>query len=161
MGEEEGFNFLPPEGGDDALIPTSEPKLTQLDEASRRIILDTIYKYEWKRDPETGTLIKDRVKTIYPALEKALSYALSHLNMVIDIPFYYGEYLIEYWEGMFYNPLELTYEDDGEALYVLDVLDSVFRRNIMAAIDGSHQDYNVKMAGAHRVTEHRVTQNDR
>jgi len=80
MSEEE--DFLLPEGVEDA-VPTTEPKLTQLDPASRAILLNTIYEYGYIGDEETGS-IKKIIKSIrYPELEKALSYAGSHLNSVM------------------------------------------------------------------------------
>lgn len=152
MSEEEQ-DFLLPEGAEDALV-TTEPKLTMLDPASRAIILNTIYDYGWIKDEETGSVTKVIGKIKYPELEKALSYAGSHLNSVMYYTWSHGLAEILFWEGLFYDPLSLHYDDDPEALRVLDALNLMLRRSIKGgSIGGSHQNYNVKMAGAHRTIE--------
>jgi len=151
LSDEEGF--LLPEGVEDAM-PTTEPKLTQLDPASRAILLNTIYEYGYIDDKETGSINKIIRSTRYPELEKALSYAGSHLNSVMNYTWSHGMAEILYWEGLFYDPLGLYYDDNPEALRVLDALNLILRRSIKGgSIGGSHQNYNVKMAGAHRTYE--------
>ena len=151
MSDEEGF--LLPEGVEDAM-PTTEPKLTQLDPASRAILLSTIYDYGYLQDEETGAVTKVIKGVKYPELEKALSYAGSHLNSVMYYTWSHGLAEILYWEGLFYDPLSLYYDDNPEALRVLDALNLMLRRSIKGgSIGGSHQNYNVKMAGAHRTYE--------
>jgi len=153
MSDEE--EFLLPEGAEDALT-TTEPKLTQLDPASRAILLNTIYEYGYVGDAETGAIKKIIQKVKYPELEKALSYAGSHLNSVMYYTWSHGLAEILYWEGLFYDPLSLYYDDNPEALRVLDALNLMLRRSIKGgSIGGSHQNYNVKMAGAHRTIEMR------
>lgn len=150
---EEPENFMLPEGADD-VTPTNEPKLTQLDDASRSIILNGIYKYKYLQNNETGALIKTIDHVIYPELEKALSYAGSHLNSVMNYWRPQGIAEIMFWEGLFYDPLCLYYSDDPSALRILDSLNMILRRSIIGgSIGGSHQVYNVKMAGAHRTFE--------
>lgn len=154
MSDEES-DLLFPEGVEDAL-PTSEPKLTQLDPASRAILLNTIYDYGYAKDEETGAIKKVIDKVRYPELEKALSYAGSHLNSVMYYTWSHGLAEILFWEGLFYDPLSLFYDDNPEALRVLDALNLMLRRAIKGgSIGGSHQSYNVKMAGAHRTYEMR------
>lgn len=151
MSEDE--DFLLPEGAEDA-ISTTEPKLTMLDPASRAIILNTIYDYGYIKDEETGTVSKVISQIKYPELEKALSYAGSHLNSVMYYTWSHGLAEILFWEGLFYDPLSLQFDDDPEALRVLDALNLMLRRSIKGgSIGGSHQAYNVKMAGGHRVYE--------
>jgi len=152
--ENEEHGYLPPEDVEDTFKgPIHEPVLTQLDEASRRILLDSIYEYGWIKG-EDGKLIRTRTKTVYPDLEKALCYAASHLNSVMNYTRTQALSEIMYWNGLFYRPLFLAYEDDMEALLVLNILDSVLRRSIMGgSMGGTHQNYNVKMAGAHRILE--------
>jgi hypothetical protein len=116
-----------------------------------------IYEYELGRDPETNTLVK-RIKSVnYPDLIPAFSHATSHLNMMIDVPFWMAEVLTEDWEGLFLHPLKARYqaEKDEEALRILDFLDSWIKRNIYAEVDGSQQDYNVRLHRGH-VVEQRV-----
>ncbi len=145
--------FMLPEGVEDA-IPTTEPKLTQLDPASRAIILNTIYNYGYIKDPETGAVSKVIESVEYPELEKALSYAGSHLNSVMYYTWSHGMAELLFWEGLFYDPLSLYHDDDPEALRVLDALNLMLRRSIKGgSIGGSHQDYNIKMAGGHRIYE--------
>ena len=153
MTDEEDTDYLLPEGVEDA-VATTEPKLTMLDPASRAILLNTIYEYGYIDDKETGAITKVIKKTKYPELEKALSYAGSHLNSVMYYTWSHGMAEILYWEGLFYDPLSLYYDDDAEALRVLDALNLILRRSIKGgSIGGSHQDYNIKMAGGHRIYE--------
>lgn len=142
-----------PEGADDA-TPTNEPRLTQLDDASRKIILNSIYEYGYLKDEDSGSLIKIIKSVRYPELEKAMSYAASHLNSVMNYRWAQGEAEILFWEGLFYDPLCLYYDDDPTALRILDALNLMLRRSIKGgSIGGTHQAYNVKMAGAHRTFE--------
>jgi len=153
MSDEEAF--LLPEGAEDSM-PTTEPKLTQLDPASRAILLNTIYEYGYIKDEETGAVTKVINGVKYPELEKALSYAGSHLNSVMYYTWSHGLAEILYWEGLFYDPLSLHYDDIPEALRVLDSLNLMLRRSIKGgSIGGSHQNYNAKMAGAHKTIEMR------
>ena len=149
-------------GDVDGLTPTTEPKLTQLDESSRKIILDSINEVVYMRDPDTGGLIRDpntdqpiRIKrVIYPELEKAFAYAASHLNSVMNYTWAHGQAALMFFEGLFYDPLGLYYEDDANALRILDAIYSIFWRGVVGgSIGGTHQGYNVKMAGAHRTFE--------
>lgn len=147
------YEEIMPEGPEDALV-TAEPKLTQLDPSSREIILRGIYEYGWLKDEETGSVKKVIKDTKYPDLEKALSYAGSHLNSVMNYTWSHGLAEILFWEGLFYDPLSLKYDDDPDALRVLDALNMMLRRSIKGgSIGGSHQEYNVKMGGGHRIQE--------
>jgi len=152
--EEENQGYLPPEDAEDAFrTPTTEPVLTQLDEASRRILLESIYEYGWIKDEE-GTAVRVRLSTKYPDLEKALSFAASHLNSVMNYTRNQALSELIFWDGLFYRPLFMAYEDDMAALLVLNILDSVLRRSILGgSLGGTHQNYNVKMAGAHRILD--------
>ena len=149
-------------GDVDGLTPTTEPKLTQLDESSRKIILDSIYEVVYMKDPETGVLVRDseteiplRVKrVIYPEIEKAFAYAASHLNSVMNYTWAHGQAAILFYEGLFHDPLRLYYEDDPNALRLLDAIYSIFWRGVIGgSIGGTHQNYNVRMSGAHRTFE--------
>ena len=144
--EEEYFTVGEPDS-----TPTNEPRLTQLDDSSRDIILNTVYKYGYT---DTTPAYKVITKTIYPELEKALSYAGSHLNSVMYYRWPQAQSEILFWEGLFYDPLSLFYEDDPKALRVLDALNLMLRRSIKGGSElGKHQEYNVKMAGAYRIQE--------
>ena len=152
-----------PEGADDDLA-TTEPKLTQLDNASREILLNAIYEYGYIQVGETKSSSASLIKTIknvrYPELEKAMCYAASHLNSVMNYRWHQGEAEILFWEGLFYDPLNLHYADDPSAIRILDALNLMLRRSIKGGSEGgSHQAYNVKMAGAHRTFE--MVKNDR
>lgn len=149
--EQEGFTL--PEGAED-VQPTTEPRLTQLDEASRSIILNIIYKYKLVRDEATGKLEKLIVGINYPDLEKALAYAGSHLNSVMKYSHSQALGILGFWEGLFYDPLWQLYDNNLEAKEVLNILNLNLQRHIMGgSYGGTHQDYNVKMAGAHRTFE--------
>lgn len=154
LGEE---NYLLPEGAEDS-IETPEPKLTMLDPASRAIVLNTIYEYGFLEDKK-GAVTKVIKEVKYPPLEKALSYAGSHLNSVMNYTWSHGLGELLFWEGLFYDPLCLKYDDDDAALNVLDALNLALRRAIKGgSIGGSHQDYNVKMARGHII--HEMRQNE-
>jgi len=152
--EQETQGYLPPEGAEDTFnTPTTEPILTQIDEASRRILLESVYEYGWVKDEEGGAM-RVRVSTKYPDLEKALCYAASHLNSVMNYTRNQALAELIFWNGLFYKPLFMTYDGNMEALLVLNILDSVLRRSIIGgSLGGTHQNYNVKMAGAHRILE--------
>lgn len=142
-----------PEGAAD-VTPTTEPKLTQLDDASRAILLNAIYVYKLSRDEATGSLYKEIEDTKYPELVEALAYAASHLNSVMNYTWTQGKAEIMFFEGLFVDPLTLYYEDNMEALRILDALYMILRRSIIGgSIGGTHQRYNAKMAGADRIFE--------
>ena len=137
--------------GEPDSTPTNEPRLTQLDDASRDIILNTIYKYGYTKTEPSYRVITE---VVYPELEKALAYAGSHLNSVMWYRWPQAQAEVLFWEGLFYDPLSLYYEDDNKALRVLDALNLMLRRSIKGGSElGKHQDYNVKMAGAYRIQE--------
>jgi hypothetical protein len=149
--ESEAPGFLPPM---DSSTPTTEPKLTQLDPESREIILNTIYTYGLVRDEESGKVSRVITGKAYPELERALAFAASHLNSVMFFRWEQAQAQLLYWMGLFFNPLSLRFKKDPAALQVLDVLDLMLRRSILGGSEGgSHQRYNVQMAGAHRTFE--------
>lgn len=153
MSEEErdfdGFN-VPEIDGSPTRI--GEPRLTQLDEATRSMVLNAIYVYGYIQT-ESGPK-KEIKKVRYPDLEAALMHGGSHLNMVMNYTWSHGEGELLFWEGLFYDPLSLRYEDDPRALHVLDAINMNLRRSIKGgSIGGSHQDYNVKMVRGHQTHE--------
>lgn len=154
------IDFLPEDVDDQAL--TIEFKLTQLDKTNVERVKDLIYEYVWVRDKETDTLVKTVDKVNYPELVPAFSFATSHLNMMINIPIWMGEVIMEDWEGNFKDPLELYYKarNDSTALGIIDFLDRWMHRNTQATIDGAQQDYNIKMQGNYRTIEQRVRRDE-
>jgi hypothetical protein len=126
-------------------IQTNELRLTQLDDKSDQIIRNILYIYQMRETQNGSILTITGVK--YPPLEKAYSYAGSHLNNVMYYRWTQAQAEIMFFEGLFYDPLSLYYNDDPEALQCLDAIYLMFRRAIKGgAIDGSHQDYNIKMS---------------
>jgi len=129
--------------------PTNELRLTQLDDRSDQIIRNILYIYQLKDTVNGQVLTITDVK--YPPLEKAYSYAGSHLNNIMNYRWTQAQGEILFFEGLFYDPLSLYYNDNPEALQCLDAIYLMFRRAIMGgAVDGSHQDYNVKMSHGHK-----------
>lgn len=136
---------------DNAPNPTSEPRLTQLDEATRQMVLNFIYEYGFIDTPQGP---KKEIKSVkYPPLNAVLMHGGSHLNMVLNYTWTQAEGEILFFEGLFYDPLSLYYEDDTGALRVLDAIYLNYRRSIKESIRGSHQDYNVKMVRGHQTQE--------
>ena len=138
------------------MAPTSEPKLTQLDPESREILLNLMYEHGFVRDEAMGGVTRVATGCNYPEIEGALAYAASHLNSVMNYTWEHGQAMVMFFEGLFYDPLSLFYEDDSKALRVLDTLHQMLMRGILGgSVGGSHQAYNVKMAGGFRTVETR------
>ena len=155
-------------------MKTGENVLTQLDPYCQHLLEQTLWDYQ-KQNHE-GSIIRVRgrwghlpeidakgiVKLIphfyenqckYPDILHAYAFAASHLNMNLNIPQHIAYWMMEEWEGKHYDPLEMKYEDNHVVMTLLDSIDSIIKRNLVESIDGSGQNYNIKMAGGHRTVE--------
>lgn len=174
--EEMEYGFEVPENIQDYNIKTGENILTQIDPISQQIIDQNFWDYDYRVDPETGKTIRVRGciekrykynkdgsieekdvflmnKSRYQDVLNASAWANSHLNRLMNIPRHIAYYLQEQWEGLFYDPLMLIYEENPQVRTVIEALNMIVTSNLMEAIEGSGASYNVKMIGGHRTQE--------
>ena len=111
------------------------------------------YKYNPDGSVEQLPSVFIEGKCKYPDLLNAYAWAASHLNMNLNLQTHQAYYLIEDWEGLFKEPLELKYDDFPQIITLLDAIGSIFERNMIESIHGSGQKYNMVMAGGHRIQE--------
>ena len=127
-----------------------EPILAQLDEWSRTQIISLIYNTTEIVDPNTGEKMRVITKIKYPELHELSGYALSHLNLMVNLTWEDSRaMLIDFWSGD-YKRLKEMYYDNDEALYILRAIYNVFTRNVKAAVDGTQQDYASMYSGGKR-----------
>ena len=156
-------------------MKTGENLLTQIDPYCQYLLESNLWDFETKNSEGSIIRVKGRMGQIihynpdgtvekivphfyenqckYPKILNAYAWAASHLNKNLNIPQHIAYWLMEEWEGKFLDPLELEYGDNGELITLLDAIDSILKRNLVESIDGSGQNYNIKMAGGHRTIE--------
>ena len=144
--------FMIPNSPDD-LSPTSEMRLTRIDDRSNQVLFKQIFETGWIEDPVSHRSKKVITGYKYKGLAEAYSHACNHLNGEVYYMRQHAEAEIMYWEGLFYDPLCLEYENNTPALRILDALNLTVRRTIKNSIRGKGQDYQIKMSGSHRTQE--------
>lgn len=155
---------------------TGENVLTQIDPYCQMLLEGSLWDYTYSQDEKgatirvkgvwenvikevkpDGSLVLERIftenKCKYPDILNAYAWAASHLNMNLNLPQHLAYWLIEEWEGMFYDPLRIQYEDDTKLMTLIDAIDQILKRNLTESIGGSGQLYNIKMSGGHRTVE--------
>lgn len=155
---------------------SGENILTQIDPYCQQLLENTIYdfynkddgrgktirlkgiwekRYKYNPDGSVEELASQFIegKSKYPDIQNSYAWAISHLNMNLNIPQHIAYYMIEDWEGLFRDPLELKYADNPQVITFILAISSIFERNMVESIGGSGQKYNMVMAGGHRIQE--------
>jgi hypothetical protein len=128
---------------------TNEPVLAHLDEWRKSLIMNGLYKFG-VRENESGTPEKVITEHKYPELEPVAAYAISHINLILNLTWNHAVAIYMNWRHQ-YLSLRKQYRDKKEALNILRALDSVFTESLYGgSLEGSHQSYVWHLTGGKR-----------
>jgi hypothetical protein len=139
--------------------PTNEPLLAHMDDWRKSLILDLnhVYNVETNSDGITERVIS---KIKYPDIENTGGVALSHINLILNLPWNQARAVYLNWRNR-YLGLRKKYRGKPDALTILRSLDEVYMSaNFGGALDGSHQRYVWHTMGGGREIDIKHTQSE-
>jgi hypothetical protein len=125
---------------------TNEPILAHLDEWRKSLIMNGLYEYG-VRENNSGEPERVIIKHKYPELEPVAAYAISHINLILNLTWNHAVAIYMNWRHQ-YLSLRKQYRDKKEALNILRAIDSVFTESLYGgSLEGSHQSYVWHLTG--------------